>query len=56
MLLQELLIENKGEILDTWVAQVLETYPEDGSRIFKKVKDQFANPVGYAVKSSLWEV
>ena len=56
MLLQEMLIENKGEILDAWVDQVLATYPEDGARIFKKEKDQFANPVGYAVKSSLWEV
>ena len=56
MLLQEMLIDNKGEILDAWVGQVLATYPEDGARIFKKEKDQFANPVGYAVKSSLWEV
>lgn len=56
MLLQELLIENKGEILDAWVDQVLETYSADGARIFKKEKDQFANPVGYAVKSSLWEI
>lgn len=56
MLLQELLIENKGEILDSWVDQVLTTYPADGARIFKKEKDQFANPVGFAVKSSLWEV
>ncbi|MDG4475613.1 RsbRD N-terminal domain-containing protein [Thiovibrio frasassiensis] len=56
MLLQELLIENKGEILDAWVEQVLTTYPADGARIFKKEKDQFANPVGFAVKSSLWEV
>jgi len=56
MLLQEMLIDNKGEILDAWVGQVLATYPEDGARIFKKEKDQFANPVGYAVKNSLWEV
>jgi hypothetical protein len=56
MLLQEMLIENKGEILDAWVDQVLATYQEDGARIFKKEKDQFANPVGYAVKSSLWKV
>ncbi|OGQ87956.1 MAG: hypothetical protein A2512_10065 [Deltaproteobacteria bacterium RIFOXYD12_FULL_56_24] len=56
MLLQEMLIENKGEILEVWVDRVLATYPEDGARIFKKEKNQFANPVGYAVKSSLWEV
>lgn len=56
MLLQELLIENKGEILDAWVDQVLATYPSDGARIFKKEKDQFANPVGVTVKTSLWDV
>ena len=56
MLLQELLIENKGEILDAWVDEVLTTYPADGARIFKKVKDQFANPVGFTVKNSLWDV
>ena len=56
MLLAELLVDRKGEILDSWVDQVLTTYPEDGSRFFKKEKDQFANPVGYAVKSSLWAV
>lgn len=56
MRLQELLIENKGDILDGWVAQVLATYPADGARLFKTKKDQFANPVGFAVKNSLWEV
>lgn len=56
MLLQELLIANKGEILDAWVDQVLATYPTDGALIFKTKKDRFANPVGFAVKNSLWEV
>ncbi|MFZ5775951.1 MAG: RsbRD N-terminal domain-containing protein [Thermodesulfobacteriota bacterium] len=56
MQLQELLIERKGEILDAWVDRVLSTYPADGSRVFKKGKDQFANPVGFAIKSALWEV
>ena len=56
MLLQEMLIENKGEILDAWVDQVLATYPVDGALLFKTKKDRFANPVGFAVKNSLWEV
>ncbi len=56
MLLAELLADRKGEILDTWVNQVLATYPADAAHIFKKGKDQFANPIGFAVKSSLWEV
>ncbi|MGV1100924.1 RsbRD N-terminal domain-containing protein [Thiovibrio sp. JS02] len=56
MLLEELLIDRKGEILDSWVDQVLATYPADAAHIFKKGKDQFANPIGFSVKSSLWEV
>jgi len=56
MSLADLLIDRKGEILDSWVDQVLATYPSDASGIFKKGKDQFANPVGFAVKSSLWQV
>lgn len=55
MMLHDLLIERKGEILDAWVDRVLSSYPAEGSRIFKKGKDQFANPVGFAVKNSLWE-
>lgn len=56
MQLQELLIENKGEILDGWVDQVLATYPEDAARIFKKGKDKFANPVGQIVQQALWNI
>ncbi|MDD3816450.1 MAG: RsbRD N-terminal domain-containing protein [Desulfocapsaceae bacterium] len=56
MLLEELLIDRKGEILDSWVDQVLATYPADAAHIFKKGKDQFANPISFSVKSSLWEV
>lgn len=56
MQLDELLIENKGEILDGWVDQVLASYPEDAARIFKKGTDRFANPIGSAVKKSLWDI
>lgn len=56
MLLGNLLVESKGEIVDRWIDAVLASYPEDAARIFKKGKDQFANPVGHAVKDSLWTV
>ncbi|HIJ89488.1 MAG: RsbRD N-terminal domain-containing protein [Desulfobulbaceae bacterium] len=56
MLLAELLIDRKGEILDSWADQVLATYPPDAAMIFKKGKNQFANPVGCAVKNTLWTV
>jgi hypothetical protein len=56
MLLKELLQEKKGEIVDQWVDRVLSTYPGDTSRIFKKGKDRFANPVGFSVKNTLEEL
>jgi hypothetical protein len=56
MLLGDMLVESKGEIVARWVDAVLASYPEDAARIFKNGKDQFANPVGCAVKDSLWDV
>lgn len=56
MQLGNLLAESKGEIVERWIDAVLATYPGDAVRIFKKGKDQFANPVGCAVKDSLWNV
>lgn len=56
MKLHDLLIENKGAILDKWIDLVLASYPADASRIFKKQKDRFANPVGYNVSHCLAEL
>lgn len=49
MMLVTLLIENKAIILKNWLDSILETYPPDTKKFFKKQKDQFANPVGYTL-------
>jgi len=51
--LRAFLQEEKGEILSRWLDRVLSTYPEDAARVFKRVKDPFANPVGHAADNAL---
>lgn len=53
MHLQEFLAEEKGEILPRWINAVLETYPTDAARIFKREQDRFANPIGYNTEHAL---
>ncbi|MDY6837344.1 MAG: RsbRD N-terminal domain-containing protein [Thermodesulfobacteriota bacterium] len=47
--LSDLLIEKKSPVLEKWCDLILEAYPEEGQRFFKKQKDQFANPVGLSI-------
>lgn len=51
MKLEEVLQNNEDEILKKWVAYTLSTY--QSSRMFKKQKDQFANPIGGCVRETL---
>jgi hypothetical protein len=43
------LVTKRDAILKRWRDLVLDTYPEDAARFFKREKDRFANPVGAAV-------
>lgn len=56
MKLIDLLTENKATLLEKWIDQVLGSYPDGASRIFKKQKDRFANPVGYQISRTLTEI
>lgn len=46
MALKKLLAQNRATIVDRWYDLVLETYPPETARIFKKESNRFANPVG----------
>ena len=46
MQLENLLIQKKDVLLKEWFNQVVETYPEETLKFFKKLKDDFSNPVG----------
>jgi len=53
MTLEDLLLEKKTAITAKWLEKTLATYSQDASVFFKKVKNQFANPVGQTLSSGL---
>jgi len=52
-MLVDLLRKERAAILKKWLGHVLETYPEDTSRLLKGEKNPFANPVGAAIGEGL---
>ena len=51
--LLELTAAERDAIVRKWLAQTLQTYPEQTSRFLLRVKDPFHNPVGRAVREGL---
>ena len=49
--LQQLLQEKRVEILEKWEDSILSSFAPDAFHIFKKQKDQFANPIGHKVRT-----
>lgn len=56
MMLQELLTQKRDYLLGCWEDIILGEYQKDTIRIFKKQKDQFANPVGHKIRIGLAEL
>ncbi len=56
MKLQELLTTKRDYLLGCWEDIILGEYQKDTFRIFKKQKDQFANPVGHKIRTGLAEL
>lgn len=48
--LHELLVGNKAGILARWQQKTLGSYAPDATAFFKRERNQFANPVGHAVR------
>jgi hypothetical protein len=53
MTLKDLLHSKKAAIEKRWLEKTLETYAPDASAFFEKQKDQFANPVGQALRTGI---
>ena len=49
LVLREALLPCRSEALDRWRDLVLDSYPEEAARFFRKEKDQFKNPVGQSI-------
>ena len=47
------LTEKKSVIYSEWLKRVLQTYPEDSSRLLGRDGDPFRNPVGHSLKEGL---
>jgi len=47
--LQEILRENRDNIVSRWFEQTVDTYPSDARRFFKRLEDPISNPVGSTI-------
>ncbi len=56
MKLQELLTQKRDKLLADWEDILLGEYQKDTFRIFKKQKNQFANPIGHKTRVGLAEL
>ncbi len=56
MKFRKLLEERKAAIVKRWLADVLATYPDDASAVFKRQKDPFANPIGHSLREGTREI
>ncbi|MEW6200742.1 MAG: RsbRD N-terminal domain-containing protein [bacterium] len=50
MTLPEILKKKKETITERWLEEIYAAYPENVSSFIKRQKDQFANPVGHALR------
>jgi hypothetical protein len=49
LVLRDVLQPHRSEALDRWRGFVLDSYPEEAARFFRKEKDRFKNPVGQSI-------
>ena len=49
LVLRDALQTHRAEALDRWRRFVLDSYPEEAARFFRKEKDRFKNPVGQSI-------
>lgn len=55
-MLDRLLSEKSKSIKSRWVELIYNTYPTDSTKFLKSDKNQFSNPVGYAITGQLVEL
>lgn len=51
--LAKFLTQHRSSILKKWFNSILDTYPPETARIFKREKNQFANPVGRTINQGM---
>jgi hypothetical protein len=53
MPIKAVLEEKKAAVLRGWLDLILADYPQDSTAFFKREKNRFANPVGYALRAGI---
>lgn len=48
-----LLKQNRAMLVERWTLLSLQTYPAESARFYSREKNQFANPVGHAMRQGL---
>ncbi len=48
-MIEELLINKKSSILNSWIELIIESYPSESVKFLRSHKDRFSNPIGYTV-------
>jgi len=51
--LQQLMQQNRKEILDQWFHQFIGAYPQESVKYFERIENEFTNPIGSNVHRSL---
>jgi len=49
LVLRDVLQAHRSEALDRWRGFLLDSYPEEAARFFRREKDRFKNPVGQSI-------
>lgn len=52
-MLQAILEEREDALVEAWLDRVLAAYPADGGAVFKRLTNQFANPVGHTSRDAV---
>jgi hypothetical protein len=48
--------EHRDEILELWIEDIIEAYPEETAKFLRSKADRFANPVGASLREGLAEL
>lgn len=52
-MLRDLLIAERGAVLEAWKQRIVDTYSVETAKFLKKEKDRFSNPVGFSISSGV---
>ncbi len=53
MSLDNIIKQNKSQIINLWIRKFTDTYPEESASFFREGPGQFANPVGHTFRTNL---